>query len=302
MGASGGADSTALVHMLAEKGFREVVLCHLNHRLRGKESAGDARFVKAMARRYGFGFEAGSADIGALMRAEGESLETVARAARHRFFAECARRRRCTRLLLAHHAEDQAETILWNLLRGSRGCRGMRMHQELVVGRTTLRIERPLLGWRRAELRGYLEERGLRWREDASNREPIAVRNRLRHEVFPLLEEISGRDPVAAVLRLAEDVAELEELERRCLKEEEVLDPQGRLHAGALRDLPVALRRLALREYLQREGVTGVDRALLEVGIGLLEEGAAASVNLPGGGRLRRKAGRLWVERPANSA
>jgi len=297
VGVSGGADSVVLLHLLVEAGFRNLVVCHLDHGLRGDASTGDADFVKALAAGYGIPCEIGRADVSSRMIERGESLETAARNERHAFFAGCADQHGCVRILLAHHADDQAETVLWNLLRGSHGLKGMRGLSTLVMENdTSLEIVRPLLGVRRAELVGWLESQGLPWREDASNAEPIAIRNRLRNEVIPLLDEITGRDSTLAFTRGAADTEERVDFEDWALAQADVLDPQGRLHVPALRELPVALQRLALRKFLIDGGVTAVDRDLLESALGLLDVENASVINVPGGGRLCRKEGRLWVE------
>lgn len=297
VGVSGGADSVALLHLLVEAGFRNLVVCHLDHGLRGGASTGDADFVKTLATGHGLPCEIGRADVAVRMEERGESLETAARNERHSFFSRCADQHGCLRILLAHHADDQAETVLWNLLRGSHGLKGMRGLSTLVTENgTSLEIVRPLLGVRRAELVGWLESRDLPWREDASNAEPIAIRNRLRNEVLPLLNEITGRDSTLAFVRGAADTEERAALEAWALARADVLDPQGRLHVPALRNLPVALQRLALRKFLINGGVVAVDRDLLEAALGLLDVENASVINLPGGGRLRRKEGRLWVE------
>ncbi len=298
VGVSGGADSMALLHWLVAAGFRKLVVCHLNHGLRGRAAAEDARFVRRAAGNLGLECEIGRAAVRARMAARGESLETAARNARHEFFAECARKHRCRRILLAHHADDQAETVLWNLLRGSHGLKGMRGEQRLATeSGVVLELSRPLLGVRRAELVAWLESQGHRWREDASNAEPIAVRNRLRNEALPLLAEISGRDVTLALVRGAADTEDLEALEAWALERAKVLDPQGRLHLPVLRDLPVALQRIALRKFLQDGGIASPQRDLIERGLGLLDVKNPAVVNLPGGGQLRRRAGRLWIDR-----
>lgn len=296
VGVSGGADSVALLHLLHRKGFRKVVVCHLNHRLRGRAAAADARFVAKLAEHLGFPCESAADDVRARMKLHGESMETAARRARHEFFSSCADRHRCRRILLAHHADDQAETVLWNLLRGSHGLRGMRAEQEIRIAGKPLQVVRPLLGLRRAELVQWLRENSLAWREDASNQKAVAIRNRLRNEVFPLLEEITGRDPAAAFVRGAEDQAEREIFETSILAQANFEDPQGRLHVPALLKLPPLLRRLAVRTHLAGHGITGINRALLESALAMLEPGGPPAVNLPGGGRLRRRAGRIWVE------
>lgn len=295
IGVSGGADSVALLHLLLDAGFSNLIVCHLDHRLRGRASTEDARFVERLAKRLGLPSEIGRTDVKELMVSSGESMETAARNARHRFFAECAARHHCKRVLLAHHADDQAETILWNLLRGSRGLKGMRPEQTLRVGATELCLIRPLLSVRRKALVDWLKERGIKWREDASNWEPVAVRNRLRNEVLPLLDEISGRDSVAALVRAAADFSELEDFESQSLAETSVRDPQGRMHLPALRKLPALLQRAALRQFLLDGGVASIDRRLLDEAMGLLDPTSSAGINLPGGRHLRRKEGRLWI-------
>lgn len=298
VGVSGGADSVALLHLLVEAGFRNLVVCHLDHGLRGRSSAADARFVAGLAKRLGLACELGIADVKTLMKNTGHSMETAARLARHRFFADCAAWHRSRRVLLAHHADDQAETLLWNLLRGSRGLQGMETEQSITVNGRKLTLVRPLLDCRHRDLVDWLESRNLRWREDASNAQSVAIRNRLRHEVLPLLEEITGRDPVPPLVRLAGDFRALEELEQQVLDAANLLDPQGRIHLPSFRSLPPSLQRTAIRNFLQASGIREIDRALLDRSVALSDPAAGPSVNLPGGGRLRRSGGRLWLDRP----
>ncbi len=297
VGVSGGADSVALLHLLVAAGFRNLVVCHLDHGLRGRASTEDAKFVRRLAEKLGLACEVGRADVKARMARCGESMETAARNARHDFFADCARKHRCRRVLLAHHSDDQAETVLWNLLRGSHGLKGMRQEQSLLTAAgVALELSRPLLHVRRSELVAWLTSRGYRWREDASNAQPVALRNRLRNEALPLLAEISQRDAAQSLARGAADAEDLAELEAWALEQAQVLDPQGRLHLPALRILPVALQRMALRRFLLDHRVPSLDRALIERALSLLDVKNPASVNLPGGGKLRRQAGRLRVD------
>ena len=297
VGVSGGADSVALLHLLVEGGMRDLIVCHLDHRLRGRASTEDARFVRRLGERLGLACEVGRADVRERMRAGKESLETAARNARHVFFGDCAVKYGCRRVVLAHQADDQAETALWNLLRGSYGLKGMREEQTItVVAGVKLCLIRPLLGVRHAKLVEWLRGRGYRWREDASNREPVAVRNRLRNEVFPLLAEISGRDAVVGFARGVADAAAREDLENDVLDRARVLDPQGRMHLPALRKLPPPLQRAALRRFLLEHGEPSPDRALLERALGMLDTAGPAAVNLADGRRLRRREGRLWID------
>ncbi|MFT4176059.1 MAG: tRNA lysidine(34) synthetase TilS [Luteolibacter sp.] len=297
VGVSGGADSVALLYLLVENGFRNLIVCHLDHRLRGRASTEDAKFVQRLAVRLGLHAEIGREDVRKTMAETGDSLETAARKARHRFFAECAAKHRCVRVVLAHHADDQAETALWNLLRGSRGLKGMAEQQEMKTGEgEVLEIHRPLLSVRRSELVAWLIANKRGWREDTSNAEPIAIRNRLRNEVLPLLSKISGRDAGAAFARGVEEMAEFSEVENWALEKAGVLDPQGRLHVPALKELPKPLQRTAIRNFLQAAGIGNLDRDLLQRCAGLLENGEVPVVNLPGGKYFKRRNGRMVVE------
>ena len=184
IGVSGGRDSVALLHHLHDRGYRRLIVCHVNHRLRGRASTGDASFVRRLATRLGLDFEQTSQDVARLARDAAESIETTARRVRHEFFAEVARQYRCPRVILAHHAEDQAETVLMRLLRGTSisGLRGMKRETPLRVGRTTLSLLRPMLHIRRAEIDAFLASHHLAFREDESNQDTRLTRNLLRHE------------------------------------------------------------------------------------------------------------------------
>ncbi len=292
---SGGADSVALLHLLVEAGFKNLVVCHLDHRLRGRSSTADAKWVAKLAGQHGLMFEGATADVRQLMKSQRESLETSARHARHAFYAHCAREHRCERVLLAHHTEDQAETVLWNLMRGSHGLKGMSEEQEITVGRKRLTLIRPLLSVRKVDLMAWLMDRGFDWREDASNAEPIAVRNRLRNEVMPLLDEIGGRDLAAALSRGAADAAEFTDFIDASVDQAKVIDPQGRLHLPTLRKLHVVLQRQAIKAYLESHEIAGISRDLLDRALGLMDAKSDPAINLPGGKQLRRRQGRLYI-------
>lgn len=294
VGVSGGADSVALLHLLLEQGSRNLVVCHLHHGLRGRDATADLRFTARLAQQLGLSFESARVNVRKLAENSGESLETAARRARHDFFAQCAKRHRCPRVVLAHHADDQAETILWNLLRGSHGLKGMPPKQTITVEGRQLVLLRPLLDTRGADLRAWLTRRGLPWREDATNADPFAIRNRLRNEAIPLLADIARRDIVPPLLRAAE-ANDNREIIRWALGHVHVTDPQGRLHLPALRELPVALQRAALHQYLSENHIPGLDRALLDRVLALTDPRSPPSVNLPGCRHLRRKAGRLFM-------
>src|SRR5205809_4017252 len=106
IGVSGGRDSVVLLHQLVDRGYRRLRVCHLDHRLRGKQSQTDARFVAKLAQEYSLDFELGSINVRALAAKKKMSIETAGREARYRFFADIARRRRCRTIFLGHHADD----------------------------------------------------------------------------------------------------------------------------------------------------------------------------------------------------
>lgn len=295
VGVSGGADSVALLHLLLDAGFRHLIVCHIDHQLRGAASRADARFVEKLCQRHSLVFHGTRLPMKAIAQQRSESIETAARHLRHEFFATIAKQTRCPRLLLAHHADDQAETVLWNLLRGSHGAKGMRLEQTMQIGSQRLQVIRPLLQTRREELRAYLLERGIKWREDATNAEPLATRNRLRNEALPLLCEIARRDVTPLLLRQIDAQQDQELLETWALGQINAIDPQGRLHVPALQALPPPLQALVLREYLHKHQVAEISRELLNRCRELLTDLSIHSVNLPGEKILRRRTGRIFL-------
>src|SRR5229473_4819767 len=119
IGVSGGRDSVALLHWLKERGYKKLIVCHLNHQLRGRSSDANARFVEKLAAQCDVDLEMGSANVRALAAKQKISIETAAREARYQFFAQVAKRGRCRTIFLGHHADDLVETFLINLFRGS---------------------------------------------------------------------------------------------------------------------------------------------------------------------------------------
>lgn len=200
---SGGLDSMAMLEAVAghrrqEDPGRRLVVLHVNHNLRGEESDGDEAFVRAAAARLGIPVE--------VMRIEWGSekpSQAACRARREAFFRSCLDVNEGDRIFLAHHLDDQAETVLQRLIRGTgvRGLAGMRPEAGAKL--------RPLLGLSRAEIEAFARAEGIRWREDSSNRSHKYERNWLRHEILPLLE--ARRPGVGAKLAaLAEEAASLE--------------------------------------------------------------------------------------------
>jgi tRNA(Ile)-lysidine synthase len=173
--------------------------------------------------------------------------------------------------------------------------KSIRPVQTIRVNGRALEVIRPLLDVRRKDLRDYLTEHGITWREDATNAEGIAIRNRLRIEALPLLEDIAGRDVVSALLRATDASLDQEAITAWALEQANVIDPQGRLHLPALRALPEAMQRAVIHRYLSDHEVVNLDRDLLDRALALLDPNGPSVLNLPGGHHLRRRAGRLFV-------
>lgn len=191
---SGGADSVALTAMLAEARDAlglALLAAHLDHGIR-PESAEDARWCRALCEGLAIPFYAGRIDVPALTAQSGEGLETAARRARHDFLEKQRRTLGADVIALAHHMDDQAETVLMHLCRGTgpEGIGGM--------AEQSGRLVRPLLGLRKGQLIAYLERRGLSWREDATNALADNPRNALRLHGIPALEQCYPRFTEAA--------------------------------------------------------------------------------------------------------
>lgn len=292
---SGGRDSVALLHAVLDAGFHNLILCHLNHGLRGTASGQDASFVRRLAKKHQLPCEIDRVDVMAAVEQSDDSMELAARRARHTFFARCARDYRCSQVLLGHHADDQAETILFNLLRGSGGLKGMHYCSHLQIEGEHLDTIRPLIKTSREDIDRYVEEHGIKFREDISNAEPIATRNRIRHEAMPLLTEIMGRQIRPTILRAANISDTKDQALNDMLASLELEDPQGRLFLPKLTPLPAALQSMALHSYLKQEGCHDISEDLLHRCRALIHQPHPSKINLPGGLFFRRKEKRLFI-------
>jgi tRNA(Ile)-lysidine synthase len=215
---SGGADSVALLLLSLELRARlGVVLSvvHFNHKLRGKVSEADARFVEKLALKHGLAFHVGQADVKAKARRDKNNLEDTARRARYEFFTTLVVAERLDKIVVAHTMDDQAETVLAHILRGTglAGLSGIHPVVEHVV--------RPLLAVRRAELRAYLRGKKQTWREDVTNCDVTKMRARIRKKLLPILEKQFQPAVVQHLATLAElareDEAFLGGLVRDCI-------------------------------------------------------------------------------------
>jgi len=295
IGVSGGRDSVAMLHWLISLGYKKLIVCHLNHQLRGRSSDADARFVQELAAKYQVDFERGAANVRALAKKKKMSIETAAREARYSFFAKAAKRHRCHTMFLAHHADDLVETFLLNLIRGAglTGLAGMREVSTRHFDGVDLTIVRPLLSVWRNDIDKYVRECHLRFREDATNKNLAATRNRIRNRVIPYLEKILGRNIRQNIWRTAMIAAE----EEKWIDNEALDFTNPHLSLPGLRALPVALQRRAIMKWLRTQNISEVGFDVIERVRSLADrEAPIAKVNLPRDRHARRRAGKIFLE------
>lgn len=209
---SGGADSVALLRGLREVGPAlrlQVMAAHLNHQLRGAESDADAAWLEQTCARLQVPLIVGRAGVTAAAQAAGDGIEEAARRLRYDFLRQAAREQTCQWVAVAHTADDQAETILHHVIRGTglAGLRGMPVTRELEPNVT---LVRPLLETSRESLRDYLRQQAQDFREDSSNADLAYTRNRLRQQVMPLLEREFNSQVTTALRRLGQQAAEVQ--------------------------------------------------------------------------------------------
>lgn len=289
---SGGADSVALLHLLLEirekRGF-VLSVAHFNHQLRGRFSDADEKFVRALAARHNLEFLSARENVRALAKRQKANLEEAARTSRYVFFDLLVRDACVHRVLVAHTADDQAETVLAHLLRGT-GLAGLAgIHPE------TPSVIRPLLGLRRADLRAYLRARKQSWREDATNLDTQRTRARIRKTLVPLLESKFQPAVVSHLCQLAElarkDDAWLELIAAQWIAANCVRsDRDASLPRPALRAAPESLRRRAVRQIVDtlkiKSGQLGIGHVDAVLALSESIEGGK-SLCLPGGVEVR---------------
>ena len=311
---SGGADSTALLLALDEliqnrKVSLHLIVAHLDHCLRGKAGENDARRVKALATQLGHPARIAKADVRGEAKRSRDNLEQRARRVRYAFLARTAKREGANFVLTAHTKDDQAETVLLNLIRGSGtdGLSGMDSIRTLDK-KGKLSLGRPLLSWAgRTDTEKYCRLRGVEFCIDTMNTEEQFARVRVRQRLLPLMETFNPR-VIEALSRTAdllrEDKAALEGAAERLLQlatknKSENKDPDrpSGLWVDLLRVAPRALRRRALRQWISRG--RGDLRRIELVHIRAIEtllDGTRGgrTIELPGGARVSRNRG--WLE------
>lgn len=288
---SGGLDSMVLLHVLhglAAENSWQLTVAHLNHRLRGRSSLADERLVVRTARKWGLRVVTQRADVRAFARAQKISLEMAARTLRHNFLARTARAAGAPVIALAHHADDQVELFFLRLFRGSggEGLAGMDWRGPSPADRRKM-LARPFLDVPKSELRAYAGENNIPFREDATNASLDVRRNRIRHELLPLLRrhyQPALERTVLRVMNILGAEAEFADLAARQFQRTKASGPglnPGTPHpafglplpvrwggdrAGAVqtfRTLPVAVQRRVIQRQLLRAKIAA-DFELIE--------------------------------------
>lgn len=300
---SGGPDSLALIHALHQARICPVAAAHLNHQLRGAESDGDQAFVENFCQELAIPLEVERLDVRQAAAQGGANLESTARRLRYEWLTRTAEANGIRWIATGHTANDQAETVLHHLLRGTglRGLRGIAPRRPLSPSVTLLR---PLLGVERDDVLAYLEEHRLAARQDSSNLDLALLRNRLRHQLLPLLKEQFQPAIVPILSRLAQQAAEtyalVEEQAQRLLAAAE--RPRAGellvLHGKTLAAEPRPLVREALHIVWERQGwpLDAMDYAAWERLMELVF-GTETALDLPGGVHARRKGQVLQIHK-----
>ena len=312
VGVSGGADSVTLLLALDEllnaaKLELRIVVAHLNHKLRGKASAGDARWVGDLAASLGHPARIKAVSVWREAKENTDNVEQTARRCRYQFLEQVAKSSQAAAILAAHTLDDQAETVMLNLVRGSgtTGLSGIEAVRPINRGGKIL-LARPLLSWaRRADTERYCRDRGIDFRLDTMNEDESFARVRVRKRLIPLLQSFNPRF-VESIARTAEILREddtaLESAAARLLElslEDDALRPD------LLRVAPPALRRRALRRWIS--SCQGHLRRLEHVHVLALEKllfntKSGRLIELPGGARIMRRSGRFIYQHAKESA
>ena len=302
---SGGADSVALLCLLLElRAELGIVLsvAHVNHKLRGEESDEDERFVAALARQFRLELHVCAAPV-----EDGSGIEAAARELRYGFFRRLAKEGRVSKIATAHTLDDQAETVLLRIFRGT-GIRGLSgIHPRIGFeeggkehGHTLGEVVRPLLGFRRAALVALLRERGQSWREDSSNRDIVFLRNRVRHRLLPMITEEFGDAAIAHLGELAEIARAEEEVSAQHAvsgTEFPLSTAEAKLDVNRLLALPLASSRRLVRAWIEANAPeVSISFRLIEEVLELARRPAGGKVEIRPGWNLRQAGRELLLE------
>ncbi|MDQ7041555.1 MAG: tRNA lysidine(34) synthetase TilS [Rhodothermus sp.] len=292
VGVSGGVDSMVLLEVLRRLGYRPVV-AHVNYRLRGADSEADEALVRRFCRQHQLPLRVARIDLKAYTR--GRAIQATARKVRYAFFRRVAHREDIDTVAVAHHRDDQAETLLLNLIRGSglEGLLGMRPRRRL-NRQETIWLIRPMLGVHRAEILAWARAEGIPWREDVSNVRLQYRRAWIRHKVLPLLEAHFGTGVSERMAHTAEllqayyDTTFAPDLQRRW--QEVACERDRALRLKALRAQPPVWQRRLILEALRRWLPGAPQRRRVA-------EQVVQLMQAQPGRRLKLRTGTIWRDR-----
>lgn len=280
-GVSGGADSVALLHFLitlqSENYVSAVTAVHVNHSLRGEESLRDQRFVEELCRNWNVPLIVEQHDVSALAAEQGKGVEEIGRELRYAAFQKAAQNYPCCRIATAHTADDNAETLLLHL------CRGSGLHGATGIPPVRENIIRPLITCTRADIETYCKEHGLAYVTDSTNADTAYTRNRIRHTVMPQLRTVNPQ-AVNAVTRFIEQVRQTDRFLDK-LTERAVADAQADASGTYSREVLLSLEEPIRSRALQRIVKTAEERHIALL-LSALEAGSGA-VALPSGTHWR---------------
>lgn len=299
LGFSGGADSRFLLHVMAQYAKRDgfsLTLAHVNHGIRGADAQKDCDFCCAIAKDYGLEICVLNADVPRLAKEKGTGLEEEARAVRYEYFASIMRERKIPILLTAHNADDNAETVLFHMARGSGlgGLCGIAPVRSFANGS----LVRPMLGITKREILAYCEENGLEYVTDVTNFDASYARNKIRAEVLPVLESLFS----GATERISEMTA--------CLREDELFFSacadrflaqfcaDGKCPIGSLLEQPTAMQARILAAWYEKQCNISLERVHLDALLGLCRAAVPHSaLSLPGNLKASVENGSLCLQK-----
>lgn len=292
-GVSGGADSVCLLFVLcrlAEKMGFTVRVCHVNHGLRGADADADELFVRELCAALKVDARFFHADVELISRKRKQSCEEAGRAVRREAFEKMCAENGGTKIATAHHRQDNAETVILNIARGT-GIKGV-----CGIWPVQGRWIRPLLCLDRAQIETFLIEQGIRWRTDATNEETVYTRNRIRHNILPLLKEQVNQGAVRHLDELAAQARELwEYLDmgtdrawEQCVKE---TDRGVLIESGAFASQPRAVQKQLVKRCIAvvRGAQKDIGATHVHDVMSLFDKQSGRGVDLPGGVAARRE-------------
>ena len=292
---SGGGDSLAMLWLFRKFYDGEMTAIHINHGIRGDESDGDEKFTAIFAESLGVKFRAVKVDVPSA-KMKGESLESSARRLRLQSLVDTAKELGVKSIMLGHNRDDLAETVLFNILRGTgiRGSVGMTEYSE----RGGVTFYRPLLGLRRDFLRDILRVRGMTWREDSTNNDDKYTRNFIRLKLLPIIEAGINSSAVEHLARFGEDMRKVRENEdahsreilTSCLEDVHTLDRRK------LRNFSDDDIILVIREMGRRLGLRTLSRGRCQELSGLIRKGSKFTFQWCGNFTVSGRNGKIYFE------